>query len=59
MGAQFYTNAYKALKHHSTNMDVLVMLGTTSAWLYAIVLIGVGYSTSDMQPIDMYEMTIL
>jgi Cu+-exporting ATPase len=43
MGAQFYINSYKSLRNKSANMDVLIMLGTTSAWLYAIVLIGVGY----------------
>lgn len=44
MGAPFYINSYKSLRNKSANMDVLIALGTTAAWLYAIVLIGVGYS---------------
>ncbi len=43
IGKQFYVNAYKSLKHRSANMDVLVVMGTTSAWLYGIVMLGVGY----------------
>jgi len=36
-GAQFYRNAYNALSHGSANMDVLVALGTSSAYLYSMV----------------------
>jgi cation transport ATPase len=36
-------NAYKSLKHRSANMDVLVVMGTTSAWLYGIVMLAIGY----------------
>lgn len=39
MGAPFYVAAYKAVSHGAANMDVLVVLGTTSAWLYGIILI--------------------
>lgn len=37
-GFQFYKGAYKALKNGSANMDVLVSLGTLSAYFYSIVL---------------------
>lgn len=37
-GFQFYRGAYKALKNGSANMDVLVSLGTLSAYFYSIVL---------------------
>ena len=43
MGAGFYVGAYKSLRHGSANMDVLVALGTTAAWLYGIILIFIGY----------------
>ena len=43
IGKQFYINAYKSLKHRSTNMDVLVVLGTTAAWLYGLIMLAVGY----------------
>ena len=43
MGADFYKGAYKSVKNCSANMDVLVVLGTTSAWLYGVILIIVGH----------------
>ncbi|KAF8635046.1 hypothetical protein AX15_000582 [Amanita polypyramis BW_CC] len=36
IGARFYRNAYKSLRHGSATMDVLVMLGTTAAYFYSI-----------------------
>ncbi len=37
-GKQFYVGAYKALRNKSANMDVLVALGTSVAYLYSIFL---------------------
>ena len=48
MGAPFYVNSFKSLRNKSANMDVLIALGTTAAWLYGIVLIGIGYKDADM-----------
>jgi Cu+-exporting ATPase len=59
MGAPFYVNSYKSLKNKSANMDVLIALGTTAAWLYAIVLIGVGYNATDMMDSKMYSMKVM
>lgn len=39
IGWQFYTGSYKALKNGSANMDVLIALGTSSAYFYSIVLL--------------------
>jgi P-type Cu+ transporter len=39
MGAPFYSGAIKSVCHGAANMDVLVVLGTTSAWLYGVILI--------------------
>jgi P-type Cu+ transporter len=36
IGAKFYRNAFKALKHKTATMDVLVMLGTSAAYFYSI-----------------------
>ncbi|MFZ7944329.1 heavy metal translocating P-type ATPase [Neobacillus sp. 19] len=36
VGGQFYIGAYKALKNKSANMDVLVALGTSSAYFYSL-----------------------
>ncbi|MFM9277106.1 heavy metal translocating P-type ATPase [Paenibacillus sp. p-8] len=35
LGQQFYIGAYKALRNGSANMDVLVALGTSMAYLYS------------------------
>lgn len=36
IGFRFYKGAYYALKSKSTNMDVLVVMGTTAAYLYSL-----------------------
>lgn len=36
IGARFYKNAYYALKAKSANMDVLIAMGTSAAYLYSI-----------------------
>ncbi|KAH9933503.1 copper transporting p-type ATPase-like protein [Fomitopsis serialis] len=36
IGARFYRNAWKALKHGGATMDVLVMLGTSAAFFYSL-----------------------
>jgi Cu+-exporting ATPase len=38
IGARFYRGAWKSLRGGSGNMDVLVALGTTMAWLYSMVV---------------------
>ncbi|MCY8517242.1 copper-exporting P-type ATPase CopA [Bacillus atrophaeus] len=38
IGWPFYTGAYKALRNKSANMDVLVALGTTAAYVYSLFL---------------------
>lgn len=43
IGIGFFKSAYKALKHKSANMDVLIAIGTTSAWIYGTLLILIGY----------------
>jgi Cu+-exporting ATPase len=39
IGARFYKAAYKALRAGSANMDVLVVMGTSAAYLYSWYLI--------------------
>ena len=38
VGQRFYAGAYKALRGGSANMDVLVALGTSAAFLYSLAL---------------------
>jgi cation transport ATPase len=40
-------------------MDVLIALGTSAAWLYAFVLVIVGYDEKDMMDKHMYKDMIL
>ena len=42
-GGAFYKGAFKSVRNCSANMDVLVVLGTTAAWLYGVILIFIGY----------------
>ena len=58
MGAPFYVNSYKSLRNKSANMDVLIALGTTAAWLYAFVLLFVGYSKEDRSNEEDYMMAV-
>lgn len=36
IGRRFYINAFKALKHRSATMDVLIMIGTSAAYFYSL-----------------------
>lgn len=38
-GWDFYQGAWKSLKNHSANMDVLVAMGASSAYFYSVVLL--------------------
>jgi len=38
-GAQFYINAWAALKHRTANMHTLIATGITAAWLYSTVAV--------------------
>ena len=37
-GKQFFVSAYNALKAKSANMDTLIVLGTTTAWVFSTVV---------------------
>lgn len=43
MGYGFYISAFKSIRNGGANMDVLIAVGTTSAWLYGFILIFIGY----------------
>ena len=36
-GAQFFTGTWRGLKHFRANMDTLIAMGTTAAYLYSLV----------------------
>ncbi len=39
VGRQFYIGAYKAIRNGSANMDVLVAMGSTIAYIYSVLII--------------------
>ena len=51
-GAAFYKGSYKSVRNCSANMDVLVVLGTTAAWLYGVILIFVGNEVQEINDSD-------
>ena len=38
LGRRFYVAAGRAARHAAANMSTLVVLGTTAAWLYSVVV---------------------
>ncbi|MEX2161576.1 MAG: copper-translocating P-type ATPase [Anaerolineales bacterium] len=36
-GSQFFTGAWAALKRHSADMNTLIVLGTSAAWIYSTI----------------------
>lgn len=54
-GWRFYRGAYKSLKHGTANMDVLVVLGTTSAYGFAVLMTILYATGSDQDPMDYVE----
>lgn len=52
LGYHFYISAYKSVKHKSANMDVLIVLGTTSAWIYGIIKFVIGYTENQQQSME-------
>lgn len=49
LGARFYRNAWKALRHGSATMDVLVVLGTTAAFVYSVfAMVYAAFATDPM-----------
>jgi Cu+-exporting ATPase len=57
VGQKFYRNAYKALKHKTATMDVLVMLGTSAAYFYSLfTLIAAAFNPDpDMPPFVFFD----
>nr|CAB3445767.1 unnamed protein product [Digitaria exilis] len=51
VGKRFYVAAYRALRHGSTNMDVLVVIGTTASYVYSACALLYGAFTGFHPPI--------
>jgi P-type Cu+ transporter len=56
VGRAFYSSAWKALRHFSSNMDTLIAMGTTVAFGYSLVTL-LGYWTGHWSsPLSLYFM---
>jgi cation transport ATPase len=54
-GRYFYINAYKSLKHKSANMDVLIVLATTIAYAYSVLVVIVDIALKLPSPYTFFE----
>ncbi|XP_066523264.1 copper-transporting ATPase 1 isoform X2 [Hoplias malabaricus] len=55
-GRYFYTQAYKALKHRAANMDVLIVLATSIAFIYSVVILMVAIiEKAKVNPITFFD----
>ena len=57
LGRRFYDAALRAARHGSANMNTLVVLGTTAAWLYSVVVtLAPGFVTAaGMEPMTYFD----
>lgn len=57
-GRFFYIQAYKAVKHGAANMDVLVVLATTIAYSYSVIVVVMAMILKeDVSPVTFFETT--
>ncbi|KAI4343255.1 hypothetical protein MLD38_027783 [Melastoma candidum] len=54
IGRRFYTGSIKALRNGSANMDVLIALGTNSAYFYSVYSV-IRSATSSFETTDFFE----
>ncbi|CAM0903428.1 unnamed protein product [Alopecurus aequalis] len=55
IGRKFYTGAYKAIRHGSPNMDVLIALGTNTAYFYSVYSVLRAATSETYMATDFFE----
>ncbi|KAF4403851.1 hypothetical protein G4B88_014307 [Cannabis sativa] len=55
IGWRFYVGSYKALRHGSPNMDVLIALGTNAAYFYSVYIVLRAANSKDFKGTDFFE----
>ncbi|CAN0907609.1 Probable copper-transporting ATPase HMA5 [Linum grandiflorum] len=55
VGRRFYTGSYKALRHGSANMDVLIALGTNAAYFYSLYSVLRAATSPNFESMDFFE----
>jgi len=56
-GRQFFTGAWGAFRHHSADMNTLIALGTSAAWLYSTVAVLVPQIFPEGTAVPFYDVT--
>lgn len=55
-GWYFYVQAYKSLKHRTANMDVLIVLATSIAYVYSLVILVVAMAEkAERSPVTFFD----
>ncbi|XP_053419999.1 copper-transporting ATPase 2 isoform X1 [Nycticebus coucang] len=55
-GWYFYVQAYKSLRHRSANMDVLIVLATSIAYVYSLVILVVAvFERAERSPVTFFD----
>jgi heavy metal translocating P-type ATPase len=57
-GSQFYSSTWSALKARTANMDTLIALGTTTAWLFSTVVTFFPSAFSDLKVDVFFEAAV-
>ncbi|XP_065006007.1 copper-transporting ATPase HMA5-like [Musa acuminata AAA Group] len=55
IGRRFYVGSYKALRHGSANMDVLIALGTNAAYFYSLYSVLRAATSATFMATDFFE----
>ncbi|KAF6172374.1 hypothetical protein GIB67_022597 [Kingdonia uniflora] len=55
IGRRFYTGSYKALRHGSANMDVLIALGTNAAYFFSVYSVLRATTSNNFKSADFFE----
>ncbi|CAO2827227.1 unnamed protein product [Amaranthus hypochondriacus] len=55
IGWRFYAGSYKALRHGSANMDVLIALGTNAAYFYSVYIVVRAATSTMFEGTDFFE----
>eukprot|EP00118_Oscarella_pearsei_P028212 m.1691 g.1691 ORF g.1691 m.1691 type:complete len:1191 (+) comp7721_c0_seq2:32-3604(+) len=58
-GYSFYISAFRAIRHRSTNMDVLIVLATSIAYLYSFAVVVVAMARHDKVPRTFFDTPVL
>lgn len=59
IGRRFYVGSYHALKRRSTNMDVLVALGTNAAYFYSVYVVIKALTSDSFEGQDLFETSVM